>query len=204
MKFDKFIKKCSIISFLLFPVMVFAGSDDSFIPLSFAILGEILITMFSSIVVLWPLSEIISKENSKKTFWILFMIRFLVLLFFDLFITTNIVLIDIFSLFVGIFFLLPLSLIVKSKSGVNSNKKTITIKKNSTLSTPSQVTTISIKCAKCGTIAKETDKFCSNCGAAMDRGNIIILKQTTSVSQNFISDDVLPSNSDTIYNLPED
>jgi len=69
-----------------------------------------------SIFVLLPLSEIISKENSKKTFWVLFVIRAAILLFFDFFITTGIVIVDILALFVGTFIIIP---IASAKSGKN-------------------------------------------------------------------------------------
>ena len=70
-----------------------------------------------SVFVLMPLSKIISKENSKKTFWILFGIRVAILLFFDLFITTGIAIIDFFAVFAGAFILIPIAL---SKGGKNA------------------------------------------------------------------------------------
>lgn len=62
-----------------------------------------------SVFVLIPLSKIISKDNSKKTFWILFGIRVVILLFFDLFITTGIAIIDFISIFIGAAVLIPIA-----------------------------------------------------------------------------------------------
>ena len=81
-----------------------------------------------SVFVLIPLSKIISKNNSKKTFWILFGIRVAILLFFDLFITTRIVIVDFISLCIGAFILIPI-LSIKGRKGVLN----VTTINNSTL-----------------------------------------------------------------------
>lgn len=75
---------------------------------------EAFVSIHMSIFVLIPLSKIISKENSKKTFWILFCIRVAILLFFDLFITTSIAVVDFIVVFIGAFILIP---IASSKGG---------------------------------------------------------------------------------------
>ena len=89
---------------------------------------EAFISIHMSLFVLMPLSKIISKENSKRTFWILFVIRIAILLFFDLFITKGIAIIDFILVFVGAFIIIPIASI-KDKEGVvndvpiNNNKK---------------------------------------------------------------------------------
>lgn len=78
---------------------------------------EAFISIHMSLFVLMPLSKIISKENSKRTFWILFVIRIAILLFFDLFITKGIAIIDFILVFVGAFIIIPIASI-KDKEGV--------------------------------------------------------------------------------------
>ena len=73
-----------------------------------------------SLFVLMPLSKIISKENSKKTFWILFGIRVAILLFFDLFITTGIAVVDFIAVFVGAFIIIPIASIKGGKGVLNA------------------------------------------------------------------------------------
>ena len=66
---------------------------------------EAFVSIHMSLFVLMPLSKRISKDNSKKTFWILFGIRVAILLFFDFFVTTNIAIVDFAAVFVGAFIL---------------------------------------------------------------------------------------------------
>ena len=73
-----------------------------------------------SLLVLMPLSKIISKEDSKKTFWILFGIRVAILLFFDLFITTGIAILDFIAVFIGAFILIPIASIKGGKGVLNA------------------------------------------------------------------------------------
>ena len=80
-------KILSIISLLFIPTMVFAIGEDSALPLWIALAMEAFVSLHMSLIVLKPLSYIISKENSKKIFWILFAIRALILILFDLFIS---------------------------------------------------------------------------------------------------------------------
>ena len=75
-----------------------------------AIFMEAFVSIHMSLFVLNPLANIISKENSKKTFWILFSIRAAILLFFDFFVTTSIAIVDFFSVFIGAFILIPVGM----------------------------------------------------------------------------------------------
>lgn len=77
---------------------------------------EAFVSIHMSVFVLFPLSRIIAKENSKKLFFILFGIRAAILLFFDLFITTNIAILDFFAVFVGAFIVVPLSIFKGTQS----------------------------------------------------------------------------------------
>ena len=78
---------------------------------------EAFISIHMSLFVLMPLSKIISKENSKRIFWILFVIWIAILLFFDLFITKGIAIIDFILVFIGAFIIIPIASI-KDKEGV--------------------------------------------------------------------------------------
>ena len=94
------------------------GGND-FLGLGAALGMEAFVTIHMCVFVLLPLSTIISKDNSKKVFWILFGIRAAILLFFNFFITTGIAIIDFMAVFVGAFIVLPLS----TKIGAGDNKK---------------------------------------------------------------------------------
>ena len=58
--------------------------------MAMALFMEAFVSIHMSVFVLLPLSKMISRENSKKIFWILFWIRIAILLCFDFFITTGI------------------------------------------------------------------------------------------------------------------
>ena len=81
---------------------------------------EAFVSIHMSVFVLIPLSKIISKENSKKTFLILFGIRVAILLFFDLFITTGIAIVDFIAVFIGAFIIIPIALVKGEKGALNT------------------------------------------------------------------------------------
>ena len=89
-----------------------------------ALFMEAFVSIHMSAFVLLPLSKMISKENSKKTFWIMFGIRAFILLFFDFFITTGIAIVDFMLVFVGAFIVVPLTM------GKNSAKNRKAAKEN--------------------------------------------------------------------------
>ena len=72
-----------------------------------------------SIFILSFLFEIISKEDYKKTFWILFGIRVAILLVFDLFITTDIALVDTI-VFIGALTLISIAWTKRKKGTLNA------------------------------------------------------------------------------------
>ncbi len=79
---------------------------------------EAFVTIHMSVFVLLPLSKLISKDNSRKIFWILFGVRIAILLFFDFFITTGIAIVDFMAVFVGAFIVTPIAM----KKGVWNQK----------------------------------------------------------------------------------
>ncbi len=85
---------------------------------------EAFVSIHMSVFVLLPLSKIISNENSKKIFWILFGIRVAILLVFDLFITTGIAIVDFMAVFIGAFILTPIAAIKGGKGVLNATPTT--------------------------------------------------------------------------------
>ena len=86
--------------------------------MAMALFMEAFVSIHMSVFVLLPLSKMISRENSKKIFWILFWIRIVILLCFDFFITTGIAVVDFLAVFVGAFLVTPISI----KKGIRITK----------------------------------------------------------------------------------
>ena len=78
-----------IISLLLIPTIVFASDGSNAFPIGIALGMEAFVSVHMSLFVLKPLSNMFSKENSKKAFWVLFAIRAAILLFCDFFINSG-------------------------------------------------------------------------------------------------------------------
>lgn len=94
-----------------------------------ALFMEAFVSIHMSAFVLLPLSKMISKENSKKTFWIMFGIRAFILLFFDFFITTGIAIVDFMLVFVGAFIVVPLTMGKKSVEDRKAAKENAEVNK---------------------------------------------------------------------------
>lgn len=180
-----------IVSLLLMPTVVFASSGDYSFPIGIALFMEAFVSIHMSAFVFKPLSEMFSKTNYKKTFWTLFIIRAVILIFCDLFVSPFIAIFDFLAVFVGAFIIVPIcAAITKTKINKRSNQ----IKKtNPSIKTATPlVTNGELKCAKCGALIQSSDKFCSNCGEAINNNEII---QKVPVS---------PSDFDKMYGLTED
>jgi len=156
---NKKINNLLILSALLLPSIVIAKSSDSEINILSAIFMEAFISIHMSLFVLLPLSKIFFKSNSKKAFWTMFFIRIGILLLFDFFITTSIVVVDFIMVFVGAFIVIPISVKL-------SGNKTSTIESFvSSISISNQTSQpLTIKCEKCNLDMPVTNKFCTNCG----------------------------------------
>ena len=142
-----------------------------------AIFIEAFVSIFMSLFVLIPLSKIISKDNSKKTFWILFGIRAGILLSFDIFITANIAIFDFFAVFIGSFIIAHISGIpvnVRNNKVINSNITNGDIANNS-------VGNVILKCTKCGTTLQVNDKVCPSCGTPFDGNNAQVIQDTSPI-----------------------
>lgn len=190
-----------ILSLFFVPTLVFAGSGSSDFPILFALGVEAFVSIHMSIFVLIPLSNLISKENSKKTFWTLFAIRAGILLFFDFFVTTKIAYVDFIAVFVGAFLVVPISAAIKKQNpyvGKSSNIKLSRLSNNAANINPNITTDngVILKCSKCGTTLEVTDNFCFNCGEAFDGNNVNVTSPPKVI--------VNASNFDSIYNNTED
>lgn len=176
---------------LMIPTMVLASSGNNIFSIGSALGIEAFVSIHMSIFVLIPLSRLISQDNSKKVFWILFILRAAILLFFDFFITTYIAMIDFFAVFIGAFLVVPILSLIK-KQNPFQGKNTI----NNNLVTPSIINyETTLKCLKCGETLKEDDKFCPNCGADIASNTVISNKPKEIVNY---------SNFDSIYANSED
>lgn len=202
--YEKKYKIMLILNLLLMPTVVLASSGDNNFPISSVLVMEAFVSIHMSVFILKPLSDIFSKENSKKTFWTLFVIRAVILLFFDFFITPFIAIVDFFAVFVGGFIIVPISAAI-TKTKINSRTNQV-IKTMVTPTTRSQaqVKGVELKCAKCNTILKITDKFCSNCGEPFNGNNVAVSENITVAVQTPPKVVVLPSNFDKIYSMTED
>ena len=197
-KFERYL--LLFLSLLLTPSIVFANSDFDSVPLGVALGVEAFVTIHMSLFVLSPLAKILSKEDSKKTFWILFTIRILVLLIFDFFITPIIFFVDFMSVFIGAFIIVPIAASIK-KVPLNGNRNQV-LKVTSIPNAQSNIMqsqnqqTVVRKCKKCGKILNISDKYCGNCGVHIEGDDIIATMQ----KKVFVN----PSNFDKIYMQSED
>ncbi len=185
-------------SIFLMPNLVFADTENGFLPVEAVLFMEAFVSIHISVFVLKPLATLISEENSKKIFWILFIIRVVILLFFDFFVTTKIAIFDFLLVFIGAFLIIPIFAVIKKKNPyvrkqivINSNLNNETLD-NQIKSNQAAV----LNCVKCGKILKSNAKFCSNCGALVEGNNVNGLTPPKVL--------VNSSNFDPIFNNSED
>lgn len=133
-------------------VMGFTKTDPSMFFMMIFI--ELFISIHMSIFVLWPLSKIWCPYNmsQKKFFGLLFLIRAIILIIFDLIGLYSIAMFDFFMVFIGAFIIVPLSpLLVKG------------IKKKSLDKNPIYQQ-INMCCKKCGYKLDNSMINCPECG----------------------------------------
>lgn len=147
------------LSLLMMPVIVWASSDGTEFSFFSAFIVEAFISVHVSFAVLIPLSQIIKEDQieQKKMFWKLFWIRVAYLVFFDMIIPEIIMMIDIFSIFVGAFVIIPIYSVVSSKQKGNVDSVSTEISNMSMM----------LKCPSCGIELSSANKFCVNCGAKL-------------------------------------
>lgn len=179
----KRLKNILMVMLMLFPSLVFASSGENTFPIGMALGMEAFVSIHMSVFVLIPLSKIISKENSKKTFWILFGIRAAFLIFCDFFITPAIAVVDFIAVFVGAFIIIPISAAI-TKTPINARSNQVIT--NNTIGAnmnpnPPITGGVALKCVKCGANLQVTDKFCTACGTPFDGNNVQVVQDTSPV-----------------------
>lgn len=205
MKFSRLMKNILIMSVLFLPTIVVASNGESDFPVGVALVMEAFVSIHMSVFVLKPLSEMFSKDNSKKTFWTLFSIRAIVLIFCDFFITPSIAIVDFFSVFIGAFVIVPISALI-TKNNINSRSNQVINNTNNINISPmntNQINGIELKCAKCNSVLKITDKFCQSCGTPFDQNNVVVSENNNSSIPIPQKEKIIPSNFDSIYSLSE-
>lgn len=192
MKLKNFSKLFLIVSILLIPVTVFASYGNNGEYIAVAIGGELFITAHMSMFVLKPLAVIFSKNNSKTVFWILIFIRAVILIICDFFIPIEILLIDFFSVFIGAFIVVPICAVIAKffNDGISPLEN---YGFTDRLTNSSSNTGVELRCSKCNSRLKITDKFCGNCGEPFNSNNVATTKKGT----------LTPANFDKIYSLSE-
>lgn len=147
------------LSLVMMPVICFASTDGGSVSFIGALMAEAFVSIHMSVFVLTPLSQIIKKDEveQKKMFWKLFWIRIGYLVFFDFIIPEIIMMIDFFSVFVGAFTIIPISVALSSKS----NGTVVNIK--SEISNANSMS----KCPSCGLELSSNNNFCTNCGTKL-------------------------------------
>ena len=174
-------KKCKnyllLMSLFLIPSSVLASSGVKSSSIFSAILMETFMSIHMSVFVLSPLAEIISYENKKQIFWILFTVRAFILLIFDFFISTSIAIFDFIFVFIGAFIILPISSYINKKR-TKKNQSII----NSTISTKLPTQEKVILCSKCGEKLQEPYKFCSKCGTKVEETKATEIEQKTIIT----------------------
>ena len=148
------------------------------------IIMEGFVSIFMSIFVLKPLSQMISFENKNKIFWGLFLARIVILLICDFFIAELIMVIDFLALFILAFIINTISTIKRTKSKLSLN------------STKSASTNIAMKCEYCGKVLSKELEKCPFCGAPTNSSMAKTINNKKEI--------VKPSDFDLIYSKNED
>lgn len=116
-----------------------SSSNDDF-PLGVALFMEAFVTIHMSVFVLSPLSKIFGKDNHKKVFKTLFILRIVLLLFGDFFVGTAVTAMsDFFGVFIGAFFVVPICAAVKHVPLNKKSNQVIEVKRSFSMSNNSSL-----------------------------------------------------------------
>ena len=195
------LKKILFLVLLLIPTSVFARSGSvsiDIIDIFSVCFFELIFTFLISMLFLKPLSKIISLNNSKKVFWILFIIRMLISLYFIIFVTDNIMIFDFLLIFIGAVVIMPnSSKFIKNRLGIDDKQMT----NNSLYSKlqDSQDIGVELRCAKCNAILQVNDNFCQSCGTPFTGNNVVVTEKI-----NYSKEIVTPEKFDNLFSLDED
>lgn len=187
-------KYLMLISLLIIPNIILASTNNT-ISLYEAVFYELFTTIFAILFVLKPLSKLFSETESEKLFWKLFGIRALILIIFDLFISTNIYKTDILVIAIFGIFIVPICSMIKKKDPYKNVQAMPNITVTSQMANKTKSRVI-IKCAKCGNVMNVNDKFCINCGEAFSGNNAVVSEEVIEV--------VNPSKFDIIFQAKDD
>ena len=217
-------KKIMGFIWLLFvPFIVLASSDDSIIGVALFI--EAFVTIHMTIFVIWPLSKLLPFNDSRKTFWTLFIFRIVFLLFCDFFVTPGVYTLDFLFVFIGAFIVVPIAAVAKRKDKIdNSSKVNDLILDNNNVEKPSLTPSISdeeikvsekkneevireaiknLKCPKCNEKLRPIDRFCPNCGADVKKEVEFQINNAGKEAPIIKKDYVLPTSFSNIYSSSE-
>ena len=222
MKLNK--KMIGFIWLLLVPFVVLASSSEGTFIL-FAILTEAFITIHMTIFVIWPLSKLLPFNDSRKTFWTLFIFRIVFLLFCDFFVTPGVYTLDFLFVFIGAFIVVPIAAVAKRKDKIdNSSKVNDLILDNNNVEKRSLTPSISdeeikvsekkneevireaiknLKCPKCNEKLRPIDRFCPNCGADVKKEVEFQINNAGKQAPIIKKEYVLPTSFPDIYNSSE-
>lgn len=187
-------KYLMLINLLIIPNIILASTNNT-ISLYEAVFYELFTTIFAILFVLKPLSRLFSETESEKLFWKLSGIRALILIIFDLFISTNIYKTDILVIAIFGIFIVPICSMIKKKDPYKNVQAMPNITVTSQMANKTKSRVI-IKCAKCGNVMNVNDKFCTNCGEAFSGNNAVVSEEVIEV--------VDPSKFDIIFQAKDD
>ena len=175
---DKF-KKILFILMLFIPMVVFAEEEDEFFNMSIPMaLGmEAFVTIHMSVFVLIPLSNLLSRGNSKGLFWILFLARIAVLVYCDFYVSTAIATVDFFAVFAGAFVIVPILSAITKKDpygSLNSYSKFEKMMEKEKKNLAS-FNGVERRCARCYMLVNAFDKKCPKCGYELNENNVMII-----------------------------
>ena len=167
------------VSLFFMPTIVYASSGDNSFSLITALGIEAFISIHMSMFFLLPLAELISFEKKKEIFWRMFILRVVILLFCDFFISTYIAIFDFIFVFVGAFIIYPIALAIKKAIDSRSNK-VFTSSIANTISSQKDIKNNEVMtCAKCGEKLEPPYNFCGKCGAKVEEVQTIEIKEKT-------------------------
>ncbi len=109
---------------VLVPSLAFAstGNSGSDFSVGTAIGMEAFVSIHMSVFVLIPLAKMMSEDNWKNVFIVMFVIRAVFLLYFDFFVTPLIFMLDFISIFIGAFIIVPILTLITEK-GIKTKRK---------------------------------------------------------------------------------
>lgn len=173
----KIIGICIVIYLILYNIIISNVSNST---LREALTDELFTTIHMSVFVFLPLSFYLAHDGSeaKANFICLSIIRIIILLIFDIFITTNISYYDFIFVFIGGI----ISCILFYKKSLTNEYPFDNIN-----------ITNNLKCPYCHNPIKVEDNFCTSCGKEIPTTNIPIIKENIITISSF---DSLYDNSD--------